>query len=80
MLNIEDLSKQLFDEEKQKRMKEIAASPEGKKIAELLDASQVKKAAADGDTQSLQKILAQVLSTEEGKKLAEQVSKAMNKN
>lgn len=78
MLDIENMGKHLLGEEKTRRIKEIADSPEGKKIAEMFDAGQVRKAAEGGDTPALQKILAQLLSTEEGKKLAEQVSKAVN--
>jgi hypothetical protein len=59
-------------------LRKVADSEAGRRVASMLDPSKVERAAKDGDTQALEDILRQVMSTPDGKALAEQVKKAVS--
>jgi hypothetical protein len=61
-------------------LRKAADSEAGRRVAKMLDPSEVERAAKDGDTRALEDILRQVMSTPEGKSLAEQVKKAVSEN
>lgn len=75
--DFESIGKQLMSDPRAEQLKRLADSADGKKITAMLDQNEVERAAKNGDTAALQKILTQVLSTGEGKRLAEQLSKTM---
>jgi len=75
--DFEAMGKQLMSDPRAKQLKDLAESPDGKKISAMLDQQELERAAKSGDTAALQKILTQVLRTGEGQRLAEQLSKAM---
>ena len=75
--DFESIGRQLMSDPRAKQLKKLANSPDGQKITAMLDQEELQRAAKNGDTEALQKILSQVLSTGEGKRLAEQLSKTM---
>lgn len=62
------------------RLRRLASSPEGERLARGLDPSAVEDAARRGDMEAMKKILSAVLSTGEGQSLAMAVKKAMREN
>ena len=79
MQDFEALGKRFMSGAQAEKLKAAAASPEGKKLANMLDAKVVEEAAKKGDTETLGNILRSVLATDEGKRLAAQLSDAMGK-
>ena len=77
MQNFEKLGQELDRMGKTEDIKRLAESDIGQRISRIVDAQAVEAAARSGDSQSLQQMLSQVLSTDEGKKLAESVQKLM---
>ena len=77
MQNFEKLGQELDRMGKTEGIKKLAESDIGQRISRMVDAQAVEAAARSGDSQSLQQMLSQVLSTDEGKKLAESVQKLM---
>ena len=77
MQNFEKLGQELDRMGKTEGIKRLAESDIGQRISRMVDAQAVEAAARSGDSQSLQQMLSQVLSTDEGKKLAESVQKLM---
>lgn len=77
MQNFEKLGQELDRMGKTEDIKRLAESDIGQRISRMVDAQAVEAAARSGDSQSLQQMLSQVLSTDEGKKLAESVQKLM---
>ena len=59
------------------KIKAIADSADGQRLASRLDAQKVEQAAKSGDSEALRGILLEVLGTGEGKRLAEQLKRAM---
>ena len=77
MKNFESVEKQLVESGKADKIKAIADSADGQRLASRLDAQKVEQAAKSGDSEALRGILLEVLGTGEGKRLAEQVKRAM---
>ena len=77
MRNFEQMEQELVRSGKADRIKEIANSADGQRLAEKLDAHRVENAAKSGDTEALRGILLEVLGTGEGKRLAEKLQQAM---
>ncbi len=77
MRNFEQMEQELVRSGKAERIKEIANSADGQRLAEKLDAQRVENAAKSGDTEALRGILLEVLGTGEGKRLAEKLQQAM---
>lgn len=77
MKNFESMEKQLVESGKAERIKAIADSADGQRLAGKLDARKVEQAAKSGDAEALRGILLEVLGTGEGKRLAEKLQKAM---
>ena len=75
--NFEQMEHELVRSGKADRIKEIANSADGQRLAEKLDAQRVENAAKSGDTEALRGILLEVLGTGEGKRLAEKLQQAM---
>jgi hypothetical protein len=77
MKNFESVEKQLVESGKADKIKAIADSADGQRLASRLDAQKVERAAKSGDSEALRGILLEVLGTGEGKRLAEQLKRAM---
>lgn len=77
MKNFESVEKQLVESGKADKIKAIADSADGQRLASKLDAQKVEQAAKSGDSEALRGILLEVLGTGEGKRLAEQLKRAM---
>lgn len=77
MKNFESVEKQLVESGKADRIKAIADSADGQRLASKLDAQKVEQAAKSGDPEALRGILLEVLGTGEGKRLAEKLKRAM---
>ena len=77
MRNFEQMEQELVRSGKADRIKEIANSADGQRLAEKLDPQRVENAAKSGDTEALRGILLEVLGTGEGKRLAEKLQQAM---
>lgn len=78
MQNYEELGRELERRGKTEDIKRLAQSEDGLKISRMLDASAVESAARNGDSETIKKMLSQVLSTDEGKRLAENLKKMMD--
>lgn len=79
MQNFEHLGKELERRGKTEAVKKLAESPEGQKLAGMIDALEIEQAARSGDGDALRRMLFTVLATPEGQKLAENVRKMMEK-
>lgn len=79
MQNFEHLGKELERRGKTEEVKRLAESPEGQKLAGMIDPAQIEQAARSGDSEALRQMLSSVLSTQEGRRLAESVRKMMEK-
>ena len=77
MKDFESVEKQLVESGKADKIKAIADSADGQRLASRLDAQKVEQAAKSGDSEALRGILLEVLGTGEGKRLAEQLKRAM---
>ena len=58
------------------QLRALAASRDGEKLAGMVDASAIERAAASGDSAALRSLLARVLSTDEGR-LAGEIRRVM---
>ena len=74
MSDFEKMSKELLKGGKAGELKKVVDSPEGKKISSMVDGNALKKAVGAGDTETVNRILGQLLATEEGKNLAKKIS------
>ena len=79
MQNFEHLGKELERRGKTEAVKKLAESPEGQKLAGMIDALEIEQAARSGDGDALRRMLSTVPATPEGQKLAENVRKMMEK-
>ncbi len=77
MQNFEELGRELDRRGKTEKLKALADSSEMQKLGQMLDASEVERAARSGDSQALRSLLGSLLSTREGRKLAESVQQLM---
>lgn len=77
--NAEKLGKELFSGSKASAANEVINSKAGKNVGKMVDGKALKKALAEGDKETMNKILNQVLSTEDGKALVKQISERFGK-
>lgn len=77
MQNFEELGRELQRRGKTESIKALADSPDGEKLAGMLDRSALERAAKAGDAEALRRLLGSVLRTEEGKRLAENIRRVM---
>ncbi len=77
MQNLEGLSGELLRGGRGERLRALASSRDGARLAGMLDAGAVERAAASGDTQALRALLSAALNTAEGRRLAEDIRRAM---
>jgi len=79
MADLESIQREIKSSPAGEVLKAAAASPEGQKVLQSLDAQAVEKAAGAGDMESLRKIISGVLSTPEGQMLAQKIRKSLGK-
>ncbi len=79
MSDFTKMSKELLKGGKAGEINKVVNSPEGKKIGSMVDGNALKKAVAEGDKDTMNRILGQILSTEEGKALAKRISDSFGK-
>ena len=79
MQNFDDVRKSLERQGKAGALEALARSPEGQKLAGMLDGDRLTRAAQAGDAQALRLLLGSVLGTDEGRKLAANIQKLMEK-
>jgi len=72
-----DFSKLKQELEQNKELKAAAESESGKKLMQRIDSAALERAAKTGDTETLKRVLGQVLTTPEGRALADKIQKAM---
>ena len=77
MLNFEQLGRELERRGKTTELRALAESEDGARLAAMLDADSLARAAKSGDRAALRGALGTVLSTEEGKRLAERIRRMM---
>lgn len=77
MQNFEELGRELERRGKTEKLKALADSSEAQKLGQMLDVSEVERAARSGDSQALRSLLGSLLSTREGQRLAESVQQLM---
>ncbi len=77
MQNFEQLGRELQRRGKTESIKALADSPDGEKLAGMLDRGALERAAKAGDAEALRRLLGSVLRTEEGKRLAENIRRVM---
>ena len=79
MQNFDDVRKALERSGKAGELEALAQSPEGQRLAAMLEGDQLTRAAQSGDAASLRAMLGTVLGTEEGRRLAANIKKLMEK-
>ena len=79
MPDFEKLSRDLERSGNMDALRQIADSPEGRRLSSMLDGKAIEDAARSGDTQMLQDVLKKVLGTGEGKALARKLQDVMGK-
>ncbi|MEA4896334.1 MAG: hypothetical protein VB064_13900 [Oscillospiraceae bacterium] len=79
MNNFEKMSKELLKGGKAGEISKVVNSSEGKKIGSMVDGNALKKAVAEGDNETVNRIMGQFLSTDEGKSLAKKISENFGK-
>lgn len=79
MQNFDDVRKALERSGKAGELEALAQSPEGQRLAAMLEGDQLTRAAKSGDAQALRTLLGSVLGTDEGRKLAANVRRLMEK-
>ena len=77
MKDLRRLARELEQSGRGGAIRELAGSPEGRRIGSLLDAQAAEKALQSGDTAALRQMLAGVLATDEGRTLAEKLRQLM---
>lgn len=79
MNDFEKMRQELIKNGKADQLKNVVNSAEGQKIGKMVDGNALKKAIAKGDKDTVNRVLAQVLSTDEGKALAKKISESFGK-
>lgn len=79
MKDAEKLEHELFSGNKAGKAKDIVNSKAGRNVGKMVDGNALKKALAEGDKDTMNRILNQVLSTEDGKALVKQISERFGK-
>ena len=77
MQNFEQLGRALQEQGKGDQLRALAESPEGARLAGMIEPGALERATQAGDTEALKKLLSGVLRTEEGKRLAESIRRVM---
>ena len=77
MQNLEELGRELERRGKTRALQELAASEDGARLAAMLDAEGLGRAAKSGDSEALRRMLGAVMQTEEGRRLAAGIRKMM---
>ena len=77
MQNFEQLGRELQRRGKTESSKARAGSPDGARLAGMIDRGALERAAKTGDAETLRRLLGGVLRTEEGKRLAESIRRVM---
>lgn len=77
MKDFEKIGRELERRGKTGEIKSIAESEDGKRLAGMIDAGAVERAARSGDPAAMKNILGQILGTAEGKRLAENIRQLM---
>lgn len=78
MNRFEDIGRQLQKSGKAERLKQLADSPDGQRISQMLDPKAVEAAAKSGDSAAMSGIIARILSTDEGRRIAESLKQLMD--
>lgn len=79
MSELEKMSKELLSNGKAGAVENVVNSKEGKSIGKMIDGNALKKAAAEGDNETLNRILGQVLATDDGKALLKKINESFGK-
>lgn len=79
MNSFEKMKGELLKGGNRRELDSVVNSAEGKKIGSMVDGNALKKAVAQGDTETMNRILGQVLATDEGKALAKRISESFGK-
>lgn len=79
MQSFEDINRELKRSGKAGALETLAQSPEGQRLAAMLDGDRLTRAVQVGDAQALRALLGSVLGTEEGQKFAANIRKLMEK-
>ncbi|MDO4972856.1 MAG: hypothetical protein Q4E38_01465 [Eubacteriales bacterium] len=77
MADLEKLGRELERSGKAEALRKLAASAEGQRLAQRLDAGAVEAAARGGDAAALRALLGGVLGTAEGRQLIKSVEELM---
>ena len=79
MSDFEKISRELLKSGNADELNKVVNSAEGKKISGMVDGNALKKAVAEGDNSTVNRILRQFLSTDEGKALAKKIGDGFGK-
>ena len=79
MSDVEKIKRDLFSGKKAGAVKDVVNSKEGRSVGKMIDGDSLKKALAEGDSNTMQSILNQVLATDDGKALVKQISERFEK-
>lgn len=79
MQSFEDIGRELKRSGKAGELEALAQSAEGQRLAAMLNADELTRAAQAGDTRALRALLGTVLGTDEGRRLAANIQKLMEK-
>ena len=79
MKEFEKMSRELLTGGKKGAVDSVVNSKEGKSISKMVDGNALKKAAMEGDQETLNRILAKVMSTEDGKAFVRKISESFGK-
>ena len=77
MQNFEQPGRELQRRGQTESIKALADSPDGARLAGMIDRGALERAAKTGDAEALRRLLGGVLRTEEGKRLAESIRRVM---
>ena len=78
MMDMEKLGAELLAGRQGGAIRDMANSPEAKKLGAAIDTAAAERAVRSGDAAQLKALLSQILSTDEGKALAEKLSRFGN--
>ncbi len=79
MGDFEKMSKELMSGDKAGKLESFVKSSEGQRVGKMVDGKALKKAAMQGDKETLTRILGQVMATEDGKALVKKISESFGK-
>lgn len=80
MNDFDKIKKEMLNKENSKKVEKLAGSEEAKRISQMINVDDLKKAATSGNKDMLQSILGKVLASEDGKKLVEKIGENFGKN